>query len=73
MRLTDATTKKKAQIDQKSRIEYPEITFCKICSLLIEQELYYYQVENEYNKLLQNNNYIVTKKDKLITDEHDAF
>ena len=41
--------------------------------MAIERELNYFQVEDEYNKLFQNNNLVVTKSDKMVTDEYEAF
>jgi hypothetical protein len=60
-------------VDRKKKVEIPELTFWKNWSMVIEKELHYLRIEDQHNKLYQNNNLIVTKRDNLVTDEHEAY
>ncbi|CAI2386734.1 unnamed protein product [Moneuplotes crassus] len=75
---------KKYPLDQKQETEFVqrgilidnEVSlkdWCRLCLMEIQEELDYRQLELNYYKLYEDNNYIVTKKDKLITDENEAY
>lgn len=62
---------KPVEMEEVTKIEFPEIHLCKLCSYQISIEASYLHTELEFKGLELNNNYMVTKKDRWEDEDEE--
>lgn len=57
--------KEEPQFTEEERVIFPEVRVCTTCAMKISSEATKFDIQYEFKGLELNNNYMVTKKDKI--------